>query len=173
MRQLIPEGFFGFGAREVAAFVTPADDGIHHAPDQLAHRCFALVRVGLAVKIFRSDDVGRRLRPRLGHFDIFLAEDYLAFIIADEGGAAFPFDGVKRSGLAVGKAALEFQADRSSFGFGLHTWNERYLCLSHHLPPRGSRTAERLAGKPREGGCFYFTSNRDPGVAACIERIHA
>ena len=58
---------------EIAAVLAPADDRIDDAADELAHRCFALVGVGLAVEIFADDDVGGRLRPILWDFDVFLA----------------------------------------------------------------------------------------------------
>ena len=57
----------------------------------------------LAVKIFRGDDVGRRLRPGLGHFHVFLAENHLALFVADQRRAPFPFDRVEGMHLAVGE----------------------------------------------------------------------
>ena len=93
--EFVAENVFGFGAGEVAALFAPADDGVHHAADQLAHRGFALGGVGLAVEILGSHDVGGRHGPGLGDFHVFLAEDYLAFVIADESRATFPLNFVE------------------------------------------------------------------------------
>jgi hypothetical protein len=109
MRQFIVESMLGFRVGEVAAFHAPADDRVSHAADQLAHRSLALGGVRLAVKIFRRDNVRRRLRPGLRHFHIFLPEDHLAFVVADQRVAQFPFDRVERMHLAVGEPTLEFQ----------------------------------------------------------------
>ncbi len=109
MRQFVAEGIARGVRGEVAAFFTPADDRVGDAADQLPHRSFALGRVQLAVKIFRSDYVCSSLRPGLGYFYILLTENRLAFIIADQCGALFPFDFVVRGDRAVGKHPAEFQ----------------------------------------------------------------
>ena len=83
MSQLVAENIARFGRSEITAFFAPADNRVHDAADELADGSFALRSVRLAVKIFRSDDVCRRLRPGLGDFDIFLAENHLAFFVAD------------------------------------------------------------------------------------------
>src|SRR5579864_1244756 len=110
MGELVAEGGFRFGIGEVAALIAPADDGIDNASDQLADRAFPLRRIGLAVKVFGGDDVGRGLRPGLGDFDVLLAENDLALVVADQGGATLPFDFVEGPYFAVGEAALKWQA---------------------------------------------------------------
>ena len=81
--EFVAENILGFGRGEIAALFAPAHDGIHDAADQLAHRSFALGGVGLAVEILGSHDVGGRHGPGLGDFHVFLAENYLALVIAD------------------------------------------------------------------------------------------
>ena len=159
-----------FGVGEIAAFVAPADDGIDHAANQLPHRGFALVGVGLPVKIFGRHDIGGRLRPALGHFYVLLPENYLSLVIADECGAPLPFDLVEGGNLAVGKPALEVQAGRlASFLFRGHGSVQDHPCFCHHLPPRRQSCRRMLAGVP--GGSFpNFTPNcRNPEVVARIE----
>ena len=94
--EFVAENVSGIGAGEVAALFAPADDRVHDAADKLTHRGFALGGVGLAVEILGGHDVGGRHGPGFGDFHVFLAEDYLAFIIADESGATFPLNLIER-----------------------------------------------------------------------------
>src|SRR6185369_1313599 len=87
--EFVTESFARLGIGEVSAFIAPADDGVGHAADQLAHGGFALAAAGLTVKIFAGNDVGGGLRPILGNFHTFLAEDGDALFVADQRGALF------------------------------------------------------------------------------------
>ena len=98
---------------EIAAFFAPAHDGVHHAADQLAHRTFALGRAGLAVKIFAGDDIGSRLRPVLGNFHAFLAENRYALFVPDQRGALFPFHRDRKETVAIGEIPLKKQSLRA------------------------------------------------------------
>ena len=83
LRQLIAKGIPRRRIGKISALLAPSHDGIYHAPDQLPHRSFALGRPGLAMEIFAGDNVGGRLRPDLGHFHVFLAEDRHPFFVPD------------------------------------------------------------------------------------------
>ena len=99
--EFVVEGF-AVGLAEVAILDAPIGDGAGDAVDELADGGFALAGVLFAVKIFRDDDLGGELRPRLGYLDVFLLEDHLAGIIGDFGGATVPFELVE--GLDLGAA---------------------------------------------------------------------
>src|SRR6202035_1396843 len=55
--QLAAESITRCRIGEISALLTPIDDGVHDAADELAYGAFAFRRVELAVKIFRRDDV--------------------------------------------------------------------------------------------------------------------
>ena len=162
VRQIVAEGVARSGAGEVAALLAPADDRVHHAADELAHRAFALRRVELAVEIFRRDDVRRRLRPALRHFHVFLAENRLALFVADQRDAAFPFDGVERRSAAVGKVSLEFEASADlHIGGSCCIGLERRLFVQSHL--RMCHCRLRAGGLPRAEGTLIFYSRMVAG----------
>src|SRR5271156_3015149 len=157
MREFVAENVFGFGGREVTTLFTPAHDGIDHSADQLTHRGFALRGIGLAVKILGSDNVRRGHRPNLGDFDVFLAENYLTFIVAYECSAALPFALVEGRNFSIGKAALEFQArgpTRCLICFS-HTVHCR-PCFSH-LFASAQAVLPSYCGRSSVGGSYYFT----------------
>src|ERR687887_132214 len=70
--------------REVLLRARPLGDRRHDAPDELLDAALALGRADLPAKIFRDDDVGRLLRPRLRHLDVALLEDHFAAFVADD-----------------------------------------------------------------------------------------
>ena len=105
--QLVAKRIARFRRGEVAALFSPAHDGVRHAADKLPDRSLALVGVGLAVEILAGHDVGGGLRPALGDFHIFLAENDLPFFVADLRGAPLPFDRVERRSLSVGEEPRE------------------------------------------------------------------
>src|SRR5207245_438941 len=70
---------------------------------------FATRGPGFSAEVFAGDDVGGRLRPALGHFHVFLAEDGYSLFVANQRGALFPFDRVERRFLPVGEIPSEDQ----------------------------------------------------------------
>ena len=110
VRQFVAERIARRVGGEVAAFLAPAHNGVHHAADELSHRAFALFRARLAVKIFAGDDVRRRLRPALRHLDVFLTEDRHALFVSDQGGALLPFHRVERRNLSICKISFKRKA---------------------------------------------------------------
>src|SRR5581483_11239453 len=141
----------GGGVREIAALFAPAHDAIDHPADELAHRAFAIACARLAVEVLAGDDVCGRLRPALGHFDVFLAENRHALFIADQRGSFFPFDLVERGDLSIGEEPFEHQScsDAGVRGglrferFPIEYWLHR----SHPIPPH--------AGVPPRAGNPY------------------
>ena len=109
MRQLIAEGVARLRICKIAALFAPPHNGIHHAADQLPYRSFALLRPGLSVEIFAGDDICRRLRPALWHFNVFLSEDRHALLVSNQCRALLPFDRVEGRLLPIGKIPLEAQ----------------------------------------------------------------
>ena len=153
--QLVAESVSRRVVGKIAALFAPGDDGVHHAADQLAHRIFALGRVGLAVEILRRHDVGGGLRPALGHFHAFLAEDGLALLVADERHAALPLDSVIRRGAAVGEIPFELEprADLDIRGLGCARLERRLFVESHFRLCHHRLRAGRF---PRAEGTFIL-----------------
>jgi len=88
--EFIAEVFGVFGSFEVALLGAPAGDGVAHARNKLADAGFALRRAHFAVEILADDDIGGRLGPINGHFDVALLKDDRALIVADGGVAELP-----------------------------------------------------------------------------------
>src|ERR1700747_1637920 len=118
MSQFVLERIARSIVSKVAAFFAPANDGVHNAGNQLAHRSFTLWTAGLAVKIFAGDNISRRLRPISWNFHIVLAENCGALFITDQGSAPFPFDRVEWRNLSVGEEAAKYQSTRRRDIFG-------------------------------------------------------
>src|SRR5581483_3750344 len=140
----------GGGVREIAALFAPAHDAIDHPADELAHRAFAIACARLAVEVLAGDDVCGRLRPALGHFDVFLAEDRHALFVADQRGSFFPFDLVERGDLSIGEEPFEHQSSDAGVRGGLRFERspiECWLHRSHPIPPH--------AGVPPRAGNPY------------------
>jgi len=107
--ELVAESVARGGIGEIAALFTPADDGVHHAADQLAHGAFALGSAGLAVEVFAGDDIGGGLRPVFWNFDVFLFEDRGALFVADQSGALLPFDLIEWRNLSIREETFKNQ----------------------------------------------------------------
>src|SRR5437016_2645180 len=166
MRQLIAEGVARLRICKIAALFAPPHNGIHHAADQLPYRSFALLRPGLSVEIFAGDDICRRLRPALWHFNVFLAEDRHALLVSDQSRALLPFDHVEGRLLPVGKVPLETQTF-SRAGRGL-------LCsriCGRGIPAqsmfhRGHPSLRALGSPLARGGTLLFYSSASHRGAA-------
>src|ERR1043165_1508414 len=110
MDQLVVEYRRIFLAGEVAALPSPSGNRRRDAADELAHAGFALGSPTLAVEIFRGHDIGRRHRPTLGPFDVFLYENDFARLAGDRGGPVFPLHRVVRRNAYPGEKSTEYQA---------------------------------------------------------------
>ncbi len=156
VRQFVAEGVTRWGVGEVAALLAPFDDRVHDAADELAHRAFALRRVELAVKIFRRNNVRRGLRPAFRHFHIFLAENRLALLVADQRHAAFPFDRGERGNLSIRKFPLELQTCTDFYIGGSCRFRLKRLFVDRHL--RVCHSCLRAGRLPRAEGTSSFYS---------------
>ena len=136
---------------EVTVVDAPVGDGAGHAMDQLANGRLPLRRALLAKEIFRDDDLGRKLRPVLGHLDVFLLENDLAALVGDLRRAGIPLDLVvgiplgiaehpldldARTRFALGQAApfrgRDFWGSRAPWGAGSGR-GQRVVCVDHRL----------------------------------------
>ena len=168
VRQIVAESVASGVRGEVGAALAPADDGFDHAADQLAHGVLALGRIHFAVEIFRRHDVGGRLRPGLRHLDAFLAENHLAFFIADQRGAPLPFDRVEWRHPPVGEISAELQARfRTGLGrcvtaIGLLFVGD-YFRLSHFASAR--EMGSRFAGTP-----LFYHADRSAAHRCVLSR---
>ncbi len=169
VREFVAEGIAGSVLGKIAALFAPANDGVDHAGDQLAHRAFALRTARLPVKILAGHDVGSGLRPVLGNLNVVLAEDGHAFFVADQRRALFPLDGVKRGDFAAREVAAKGQTlARAPAGFrdGLRFYRfavQRllYRCHCFLLPP-GRLLEERLSSYCRTATAVFATAITTP-----------
>ena len=83
-------------AGEVAVLDPPVGDGPRDAMDKLLDAPLPLARPVFAVEVFADNDVGGKLRPAGGDFDILLLEHQLAALVLDLGAAELPVDAVER-----------------------------------------------------------------------------
>ena len=125
------------GVGEVALLLAPSADGIDDARDQLADAGLAPRRAERSAKIFRDDDVGRRLRPCSRHLDVFLLEDNPAVFARDDRAAEVPIDlGIRidargrEKSLEHDAAAGRRRIDRSGIGSRCAVCG---FCLRIHL----------------------------------------
>ena len=160
--KVIGEGIAGCRRGEISADLAPIDNRVHNTADQLAHGALALRLVQLPVEILRSHDIGRRLRPGLGHFHVFLAEDNLPLFIANLGHAPLPFHSIKGRNASVAKITLKVQTNFRT-GFGCGRSERRFVVLERHLGFRHLASAQ--VGFPRDGEPLYFTkrTSQPPG----------
>ena len=136
---------------EVTVVDAPVRDGADHAMDQLANGRLPLRRVLLAKEIFRDDDLGRKLRPVLGHLDVFLLENDLAALVGNLRRAGIPLDFIVGISLGIAEHPLDLDA-RTLFALGQaapfrsrHFWGsgaargagsgrgQRVVCVDHGL----------------------------------------
>jgi len=78
--------------------------------DQLANGRLPLRRALLAKEIFRDDDLGRKLRPVLGHLDVFLLENDLAALVGNLRRAGIPLDFIVGISLGIAEHPLDLDA---------------------------------------------------------------
>src|SRR5216684_6452952 len=110
MSELVAESVARLRIREIAALFAPAHNGVGHPAYELAHGIFPFAGAWLAVEIFAGHDVRRGLRPVLGDFHTFLAEDGRAFFVADQRRALLPLHHVERGSLAVRETTPKHQS---------------------------------------------------------------
>src|SRR6266849_5576544 len=125
------------------------------------------------MEILAGDNVCRRLRPTLGHFHVFLAEDGRALLVRDQGGAFLPLDRVKRRLLPIGKIPLEDQTfPQAAPCFLCSRIGRRGFsgqCLLH-----GCHLSLALSGIPSQarGTLLFYSSALGRGAALCF-RVRA
>jgi hypothetical protein len=147
MSQFVAERVARFARCEVPPLFAPPYDRVHHATDQLPHRGLAFRRVDLPVKIFRRDDVRRRLRPRLWYLDVFLLENHLPAVVPDLRRPPFPFHRIERRHFAVRKTPRKLEPRHPlRLLLNWHRIIECDSCFRHLCLRAGSPAAEMLAG---------------------------
>jgi hypothetical protein len=160
----------GFGL-EVAVLFAPTGDGIDHALDELGHAGFAFRGAHLAVKILAGDDIGGRLGPVHGNFDIALLEDNRAFIVSDGGSTGLPLDFVV-GGLAALQSRCKVPGEGNSCGTRcriiLHFFHFRTQCHSwmSHLKLSSGFPAGRK--RLRNSAPRYGTTSRTLSICSVL-----
>ncbi len=92
---------------EVAHVLAPFGDGIGDAADELLDGAFTLFGAHDPVEIFGDHDVGGRLGPGFGNFDILLFKNHFPFFVGDGGGTQFPFHVVEGMYTLLGEVTLD------------------------------------------------------------------
>ncbi len=109
--ELVVERLGVLGGGEVSLLFTPIGNRAADPVDQLTDTGLALVGADLAVEIFRHHDLGRKNRPARRDLDVFLAEDNIAGIVGDLGGAiVVPLKLVERGDLGRAEYAWDAEA---------------------------------------------------------------
>jgi hypothetical protein len=105
--EFVAEGVGVRLGREVAHLRAPFGEGIHHAPDDLPHACFAFGRAELPAEVFGDDHIRRQLAPEGGHFHIVLFEHHAPALVGNDCRAPLPLDCVERVYACAGEASLD------------------------------------------------------------------
>ncbi len=152
--QLVPKRVpIGLGG-EVAPLAAPAGHGADDAADELADGGLTPGRVEVAAEVLGDDDVRGHLGPELRHLDVFLLEDDLALLIADDGGAHLPLAGVVGIDSRFRVEALDGDAACSGFlpgGFRLRSIRSRPERVSGQIDGRHDSSFLPAQKRPSRG----------------------